>query len=96
MLADYCWTLARDVPTMEYKRQAKQKQKNKKKIVLCVLNNELKWKWLCRCSIYIVNIIPKQNKSTKHIIFCWIEFTFLFNPPFRIFQPISLYIIVVA
>ena len=27
MLADYCWTLARDVPTMEYKRQAKQKKK---------------------------------------------------------------------
>jgi hypothetical protein len=23
MLADYCWTLERDVPTMEYKRQAK-------------------------------------------------------------------------
>jgi len=23
MLADYCWTLARDTPTMEYKRQAK-------------------------------------------------------------------------
>jgi len=23
MLDDYCWTLARDVPTMEYKRQAK-------------------------------------------------------------------------
>jgi len=23
MLADYCWTLARDVPTMECKRQAK-------------------------------------------------------------------------
>ena len=25
MLADYCWTLARDAPTIEYKRQAKQK-----------------------------------------------------------------------
>jgi len=24
MLADYCWNLARDVPNMEYKRQAKQ------------------------------------------------------------------------
>jgi len=23
MLADYCWTLARDIPTMECKRQAK-------------------------------------------------------------------------
>jgi len=23
MLTDYCWTLARDAPTMEYKRQAK-------------------------------------------------------------------------
>jgi len=23
MLADYCWTLARDAPAMEYKRQAK-------------------------------------------------------------------------
>ena len=27
MLADYCWTLARDAPTMEYKRQAKRKKK---------------------------------------------------------------------
>jgi len=25
MLADYCWTLARGVPTVEYKRQAKEK-----------------------------------------------------------------------
>jgi len=33
MLADYCCTLARDVPTMEYKRQTKQ---NKKKYtILC-------------------------------------------------------------
>jgi len=44
MLTDYCWTLARDVPTMEFKQQAKQKQKqnktkqNKKKIhdLVCV------------------------------------------------------------
>ena len=27
MLADYCWTLAMDAPTMEYKRQAKKKKK---------------------------------------------------------------------
>jgi len=26
MLADYCWTLARDAHTMEYKRQAKRKK----------------------------------------------------------------------
>ena len=26
MLADYCWTLARDAHTMEYKRQAKRKR----------------------------------------------------------------------
>ena len=26
MLADYCWSLASDVPTMEYKRQAKPKK----------------------------------------------------------------------
>jgi hypothetical protein len=26
MLADYCWTLTRDAPTMEYKRQAKGKK----------------------------------------------------------------------
>jgi len=25
MFGDYCWTLARDAPTMEYKRRAKQK-----------------------------------------------------------------------
>ena len=36
---------------------------------ICFLNNELTLKKLCRCSIYMVNIIPKQNKSTKHIIF---------------------------
>jgi len=66
MLADYCWTLSRDSPTMEYKRQAKRKKKN---MILFVLNNELTQKRLCRCSIYVVNIIPKQNKSTKHILF---------------------------
>jgi len=38
MLADYCWTLARDVPTMEYKRQAKRK---KNYMILFALNNEL-------------------------------------------------------
>ena len=31
MLADYCWTLARDAPTMEYKCQAKRGRKKKKK-----------------------------------------------------------------
>ena len=39
MLADYCWTLARDDPAMEYKRQAKRKNKNY--MILFVLNNEL-------------------------------------------------------
>jgi len=29
MLADYCWTLARDAPTVEYKRQAKQEREKK-------------------------------------------------------------------
>jgi len=38
MLADCCWTLARDVPTMEYKRQVKKEKKN---MILFVLNNEL-------------------------------------------------------
>jgi hypothetical protein len=47
-----------------------------KKKILCVLNNELTWKRLCRCSIYVVNVIPKQNKSTKHILFHWIVFSF--------------------
>jgi hypothetical protein len=71
---------------MEYKGQAKLGRGKKKKIVL---NNELTWKILCRCSIYVVNIIPKQNKSTKHILFHWIVFSCLFNPPFLIiFQPI--------
>jgi len=31
MLADYCRTLARDVPTVEYKRQAKRKRKKERK-----------------------------------------------------------------
>jgi hypothetical protein len=55
-----------------------------------VLNNEITWKRLCRCLIYVVNIIPKQSKSTKHILFHWIVFSFLFNPLFRvIFQLMS-------
>ena len=59
-------------------------------VILFVLNNELTWKRLCRCSIYIVNSIPKQNNSAKHILFHWIVFSFLFKPLFRvIFQPIS-------
>jgi hypothetical protein len=37
MLTDYCWTLVRDIPTMEYKRQEKQG----KNMILFVLNNEL-------------------------------------------------------
>ena len=37
VLADYCWNLAMDAPPAEYKRQAKQK----KKVILLVLNNEL-------------------------------------------------------
>jgi hypothetical protein len=59
-------------------------------VILFVLNNELTWKRLCRCSIYVVYIISKQNKSTKHTLFQWIVFSFLFKPPFHIiFQPIS-------
>jgi len=65
MLADYFWTLARDAPTMEHKRQAKRKNY----VILFVLNNELTRKRLCKCSICVVNVISKQNKSTKHILF---------------------------
>ena len=36
MLADYCWTLARDAPNMEYKRQAKRKKKKKLSDFVCV------------------------------------------------------------
>jgi len=77
---------ARDVPTVECKGQAKQK----KNMILFVLNNELTWKRLYRCSIYVVNTISKQNKSTKHILYQWIVFRYLFKLPFRIiFQTIS-------
>ena len=38
MLADYCWTSARDARTMEYKRQAKW---GGNYMILFVLNNEL-------------------------------------------------------
>jgi len=38
MLANYCWTLAWDAPTMEYKRQAK---RGGKYMILFALNNEL-------------------------------------------------------
>jgi len=38
MLADFCWSLARDVPNMEYKRQAK---REKRHMILYALNNEL-------------------------------------------------------
>ena len=34
MLSDYYWTLARDAPPMEYKRQAKHL------MIFCVLKNE--------------------------------------------------------
>jgi len=36
MLADYCWTLARDTPTVEYKRQAKGGGGGKKIFFLCL------------------------------------------------------------
>ena len=80
MLADCCWTLARDASTVECKRQAKRK----KNMILFVLNNELAWKSLRICSVYIVNIISKQNKFTEHILLHWIVFSFLFNPLFSI------------
>ena len=35
LLADYCWTLARDAPTMAYKRQAKRKKKKNTRFCLC-------------------------------------------------------------
>jgi hypothetical protein len=57
--------------------------------ILFVLDNELTRKRLCRCSIYAVNIIPKHYKCTKHILFHWTVFSFLFNPSFCIiFKPI--------
>jgi len=66
-------------------RRGEKKERKKEK-----LNNELTWKRLCRCSIYVVNIIPKQNKSTKHFLFHWRVFSILFNPPLHIIlQPIS-------
>jgi len=74
VLADYCWTLSMNAPTMEYKRKAKRE----KKVILFVLNNELTRKRLCRCSIYFVNITSKQNNSTKHILFQLIVFRFFF------------------
>ena len=68
----------------------KSDMQNEKKKLFFVLNNELKSKRLCRCSIYFVNIISTQNKSTKHILFQRIVFSFLFKPSFHVtFQPIS-------
>ena len=58
------------------------RQNEKKNVILFVLNNYLTWKRPYRCSIYIVNIISKQ-KSSKHIIFHWIVFSFLFKLLFR-------------
>ena len=63
------------------------RQNKKNYMILSVLNNELTWKRLCRCSIYIINIIPKQNKSNKHILFHGIVFGFSFTPAFRIIFP---------
>jgi hypothetical protein len=45
------------------------KTKKQKYIILFVLNKELTWKRLCRCFIYVLNIIPKRNKSTELAIF---------------------------
>ena len=55
MLADCCWTLARDAPNMDRKRQ---KKKEKKKVILFVINNELKLKktvqmFNLRCKYYL-------------------------------------------
>ena len=52
MLADCCWTLARDVPTVECKRQEKRKKKD------FLLNNELTLKktvqiFNLRCKYYL-------------------------------------------
>jgi hypothetical protein len=38
ILANYCWTLARVAPNIEYKRQAKRKKSD---MILFALNNEL-------------------------------------------------------
>jgi len=64
MLADCCWTWH----GMPLPWNTSDRQNEKKNMILFVLNNELTLKRLCRCSVYAVNIIPKQNKYTKHIL----------------------------
>ena len=66
------------------------RQNEKNYMILFVLNNKFTWKRLCKCSNCVVNTIPKQNKSTKPILFHWIPFRYLYIPPFRkVFQPLS-------
>jgi len=31
MLTDYCWTLVRDIPTMEYKRQERERERERER-----------------------------------------------------------------
>ena len=66
------------------------RQNEKEKLILFVLNNELTWKRMCRCSIYVENIISKGNKPIKTFFFQWIVFSFLFKTPLPIiFESIS-------
>jgi len=65
LLADYCWTLARNVPIMEYKRQTKRKKKN---VMLFVLIMNLHEK--DRADVqFALKILCLKRMSTKHILF---------------------------
>jgi HJR/Mrr/RecB family endonuclease len=52
MLADYCWTLAMDAPTIEYKRQAKRKKK--KLAALSMLHKAKKAYYACDVIRFLV------------------------------------------
>jgi len=54
--------------SLPWNARDRQNEKEKKNNLFVLIIN-LDEKRLCRCSIYVVNIISKQNKSTKHILF---------------------------
>ena len=58
MLTDYCWTLARDAPTMEYKRWGGN-----------VLNNELTWKKNCANVQFTLQILSLTRISLLNTFF---------------------------
>jgi len=65
ILADYCCTFTKNVPTMKHKREAKRKKKTLLICMCCIINLQEKD---CADVLYFVNIIPSHKSVLTHSV----------------------------